>query len=381
MFNGKVDNKDKKPDWYDEDSASLAMDKMKSYGKTGIRTMTKGELLNLLYANGVDNPKAMSWQEKMSKYEELVAEMEKNTDNSIQIKTQGKQEFTEEDFHILHNSGLQADYSALENDTVNTRNGSVTLKFTEDGHLTDECYDELKANIDPIEGGHWGSASTRNSTALAVALVNAPDWKPIDKMKDGNLAVYDQELADYQYRSALVEGIGLRKYAQKKLKHPDMSRERIPNFYRGMSISAEQYEQILAGEVDTIELTGCTAVTSFEEVADHYATSSWTANFGSGRRSIKLVIERDDYMDNSIGMFHPNHKGYAHGNRNIGFELLTGSPSFYIKSVGAGKDKEWSVDKSTEEFGDLIKNGWNGDSLSDDTKEKYNVIAERDRYR
>lgn len=192
--------------------------------------------------------------------------------------------------------------------------------------------------VDPIEGDHWGSADTHHDTAMAVALVNAPDWKPIDHMQNGMLTKYDQQLSDTMYEHCLVKGIGLRKYAQEKLKHPDMSRERIPNFFRGMTVDASQYEQILAGEVDTIELTGCTAVTSFEAVADQYASSQWTKGFGADRRSIKLIIERDDYMDNSIGMFHHNTKGYAHGNWNIAFELLTGSPSFYIKSVQKGED-------------------------------------------
>ena len=229
----------------------------------------------------------------------------------------------------------------------------MTLKFTKDGGLSDETYDELMQKVDPIEGGHWGSADTQHDTAMAVALVNAPDWKPIDHMQNGMLAKYDQQLSDTMYEHCLVKGIGLRKYAQEKLKHPDMSRERIPNFYRGMTVDASQYEQILAGEVDTIELTGCTAVTSFEAVADQYASSQWTKGFGEDRRSIKLVIERDDYMDNSIGMFHHNTKGYAHGNQNIAFELLTGSPSFYIKSVqkGGGFDIDKSADSFVEDSG------------------------------
>ena len=150
-----------------------------------------------------------------------------------------------------------------------------------------------------------------------------------------------------------------------------MSRERIPNFYRGMTVDASQYEQILAGEVDTIELTGCTAVTSFEAVADQYASSQWTKGFGADRRSIKLVIERDDYMDNSIGMFHHNTKGYAHGNKNIAFELLTGSPSFYIKSVQKGGD--FDIDKSADSF---VENNLRG--YDSGAKERYDKVKDID---
>lgn len=313
-------------------SSKDAEDILSVYGEKGLYQLTKAGMYNLLLTHGVDDPKSMKWAEKVEKVKEIAKEIQERG-TAITIKTQGKEEFTEKDYHILHNTDLVGDVSSLENESIHTRNGDVTLKFTKDGKLSDETYDELMQKVDPIQGGHWGSADTRHDTAMAVALVNAPDWKPIDKMQNGMLTKYDQQLSDTMYQHCLVKGIGLRKYAQEKLKHPDMSREKIPNFYRGMTVDASQYEQILAGEVDTIELTGCTAITSFEAVADQYASSAWTKSFGTGRRSIKLVIERDDYMDNSIGMFHHNTKGYAHNNKNIAFELLTGSPSFYIKSV------------------------------------------------
>ena len=346
-------------------SSKDAEDILSVYGEKGLYQLTKAGMYNLLLTHGVDDPKSMKWAEKVEKVKEIVKELQEG--GGTKIKTEGKQEFTEEDYHILHNSDLVGDASSLENTNIHTRNGDVTLKFTEDGGLTDQTYDELMQKVDPIEGGHWGSAETTNGTALAVALVNAPDWKPIDEMKNGQLAKYDQQLSDGMYAQSLIRGIGLRKFAQEKLKHPDMSRERIPNFYRGMTIDASQYEQLLAGEIDTIELTGCTAITSFEDVADHYASSSWTRSFGAGRRSIKLVIERDDYMDNSIGMFHPNTKGYAHGNRNIAFELLTGSPSFYIKSVQRGGD--FDVDKSADA---MVRD------VSKDAQEKYNLVKDVD---
>ena len=348
-------------------SSKDAEDILGVYGEKGLYQLTRAGMYNLLLAHGVDDPKSLKWAEKVEKVKEIVKEMR---GHSVTIKTQGKEEFTEEDYHILHNNDLIGNASSLDNTTIHTRNGDVTLKFTKDGGLSNETYDELMQKVDPIEGGHWGSAETDNDTALSVALVNAPDWKPIDQMQNGMLTKHDQQLSDAMYEHCLVKGIGLRKYAQEKLKHPDMSREKIPNFFRGMTVDAFQYEQILAGEVDTIELTGCTAVTSFEEVADQYASSQWTRSFGAGRRSIKLVIERDDYMDNSIGMFHHNTKGYAHGNHNIGFELLTGSPSFYIKSVQKGED--FNIDRSADSFADqnIVYNR--------NAKDQYNKVKDID---
>lgn len=350
-------------------SSKDAEDILGVYGEKGLYQLTKAGMYNLLLAHGVDDPKSLKWAEKVEKVKEIAKEIQNG--GTTTIKTQGKEEFTEEDYHILHNSDLVGNASSLDNTTFHTRNGDVALKFTKDGGLSDETYDELMQKVDPIEGGHWGSAETGNDTALSVALVNAPDWKPINKMQNGMLAKYDQQLSDTMYEHCLVKGIGLRKYAQEKLKHPDMSRERIPNFYRGMTVDASQYEQILAGEVDTIELTGCTAVTSFEAVADQYASSQWTKGFGEDRRSIKLVIERDDYMDNSIGMFHHNTKGYAHGNKNIAFELLTGSPSFYIKSVQKGGG--FDIDKSADSF---VENNLQG--YDSGAKERYDSVKNID---
>ena len=350
-------------------SSKDAEDILGAYGEKGLYQLTRAGMYNLLLAHGVDDPKSLKWAEKVEKVKEIVKEIQEHG-GATTIKTQGKEEFTEEDYHILHNSDLVGDVSSLDNTTLHTRNGDVTLKFTKDGGLSDQTYDELMQKVDPIEGGHWGSAETSNITALSVALVNAPDWKPINQMQNGMLVKYDQQLSDTMYEQCLVRGIGLRKHAQEALKNPDMSREKIPNFFRGMTVDASQYEQILAGEVDTIELTGCTAVSSFEAVADQYASSQWTKGFGADRRSIKLVIERDDYMDNSIGMFHHNTKGYAHGNKNIAFELLTGSPSFYIKSVQKGGD--FNVDKSADSFADqnIVYNR--------NAKDRYNKIKNVD---
>lgn len=347
-------------------SSKDAEDILNVYGEKGLYQLTRAGLYNLLLTHGVEDPKSMKWAEKVDKVKEIAKEIQ---EKGVTIKTRGREEFTSEDYHILHNTDLVGNVSTLEGQNIHTRNGDVKLEFTKDGKLSDKTYDELMQKVDPIQGGHWGSAETTNSTALAVALVNAPDWKPINKMQNGMLTKYDQQLSDYNYMSSLIRGIGLRKHAQEALKNPDMSRKNVPNFFRGMTVDASQYEQILAGEVDTIELTGCTAVSSFEAVADQYASSSWTKSFGAGRRSIKLVIERDDYMDNSIGMFHHNTRGYGHGNKNLGFELLTGSPSFYIKSVQQGKG--FDVNKSADSFKNKI-------AYHKSAKQAYNHIKDVD---
>ena len=351
-----VDSKDKKV-WQDIEgqTAKQAEDIALSYGEKGIYQLTKGGLLNFLHAHGVEDPTSMKWQEKVDKFKEIVAGLKKP---EKKIKTLGKEELTEKDLKIINNKDFIITPDKIRGNKnpkgkgdkilVETRHGHVNVELDENG-ITNESYDELMQKIDPIQGGHWGSANTDNATAISVALVNAPEWKPIDKLDDnGNLIEFKQDLSEYEYKKYLVKGLGLRKYAQEKLKHPAMSRENIPNFYRGMTVSTDQYVQLLGREVDTIELTGCTAISSFEEVADQYSSSNWTKGFGSDRKAIKLVIERDDYMDNSIGMFHPNIGRYNNGNENVAFELLSGAPSFYIKSVG--KMGDWDASKYANEF-------------------------------
>lgn len=351
---GVVDSKDKKV-WQDIEgqTAKQAEDIALNYGEKGIYQLTKGGLLNFLHAHGVEDPTSMKWQEKVDKFKEIVAGLKKP---EKKIKTLGKEELTKKDLKIIDNKNFvivgdkRDDKPRGEGDKilVKTRNGDIDVELDENG-ISDKSYDELMQKVDPIKGGHWGSASTNNDTAVSVALVNAPEWKPINKLdENGNLVEFNQDISETQFAKYLVKGIGLRKYAQEKLKHPAMSRENIPNFYRGMTVSADQYIQLLSGEVDTIELTGCTAISSFEEVADQYSSSNWTKGFGIDRKAIKLVIERDDYMDNSIGMFHPNEGKYSGGNENIAFELLSGAPSFYIKSVG--KQGDWDASKHANEF-------------------------------
>lgn len=327
-------------------SADDATEIAKKYGNKGLYRLTKGGLLALLEKNGVDNPKSLSWKDKVAKYQEIVSKLEEEKETTIKPKSEGKQEFTKADFHILKNKNFT-------HPTENVMCLGTKIEFNEDGTISDKSYDELMAKIEPRRGGHWGSAETENEIAPSVALVNASDWKPVDKMENGQLQEYTQHLGEWSYVHRLRDGLALRKYAQEHLKHPDMSRENVPNFFRGMSISRDQFNQLISGEADTIELTGCTAITAYEEIADQYGSSKWTASFGAGRQSVKLVIERDDYLDNSIGMFHPCGGDRLDKNPNKAFEMLTGASSFYVKSIGNKKGTKEDFGKKFEKVGNI----------------------------
>lgn len=355
-------------------SAQDAEDIARKYGNKGLYRLTKGGLLALLEANGVENPKSLPWKDKIAKYQEIVSKLQEQPkeEHIIKPKTEGKQEFTAADFHILHNKNFIPPKDPV---VLGTH-----IKFNDDGSITDESYDELMAKIEPRRGGHWGDATTRNDVATAVALVNASDWKPIDKMENGQLVEYTQDLSTWGYAAKMKDGLGLRKYAQEHLKHPEMSREKIPNFFRGMTLSREQFNQLVSGEADTIELTGCTAISSYEEIADQYSGSSWTKRYGSTRQSVKLIIERDDYLDNSIGMFHPCGTDRLDKNPNRAFEMLTGASSFYVKSIGAkgAKKEDYAKMLRQEQDWDNIKQFANEDLMSKDHPAYYTMRSRQE---
>ena len=348
-------------------SAQDAKDIAQKYGNKGLYRLTRGGLLALLEDSGVENPKSLSWKDKVAKYQEIVSKIqqEPKEEHVVKPKTEGKQELIKADFHILHNKNFIPPKDPM---VLGTH-----IEFNDDGSITDKSYDELVAKIEPRRGGHWGDATTKNDVATAVALVNAPDWKPIDKMENGQLVEYTQDLSSWGYATKIKDGLGLRKYAQEHLKHPDMSREKIPNFFRGMTLSREQFNQLVSGEADTIELTGCTAISSYEEIADQYSGSSWTRRYGSTRQSVKLIIERDDYLDNSIGMFHPCGTDRLDKNPNRAFEMLTGASSFYVKSVGSqgARKEEYGKMFRQEQDWDNIKQLTNDDIVSKDHPSYY----------
>lgn len=126
-------------------SSKDAEDILSVYGEKGLHQLTRADMYNLLLAHGVDDPKSLKWAEKVEKVKEIVKEMQERS-SAVTIKTQGKEEFTKEDYHILHNSDLIGNASSLDNTTLHTRNGDVTLKFTKDGGLSDETYAESRSD-------------------------------------------------------------------------------------------------------------------------------------------------------------------------------------------------------------------------------------------
>jgi 8-oxo-dGTP pyrophosphatase MutT (NUDIX family) len=196
-------------------------------------------------------------------------------------------------------------------------------------------FEKLEENARPMRGRHWGSAKSDNTMAKAVAFSSGTAFKPIDFMKDGKLQRHSMVID----RNTVEMGIRLRKYAQERMKGKEMSRASIPVFYRGQTLPKEAIDALLSGESDTIELTGCTAMTCYESVMSKYACSQWTQSFGQDKIPVKLHIARTDELDDSIGMFHPHSAEMWNGSlKKPFFEALSGAEALRVVKIDKPKE-------------------------------------------
>lgn len=265
------------------------------YGEKGVWQLNKYEFLQWLKDKGVSDADKLGHKEKLARIGDILKEVK---EKSRIVK-----------YEPFSNKG-------------------VKIKFA-DGHTGDfDPYfvPELMKHAIPIVGGHWGSAKSSNTYAKMVAFTSSPQYRPIDKIQDGKMQQHKYTLS----QSELKQACGLRKHAQEKV--AQISRKDHPVIYRGMSLDANQVKEIISKKTDTVELTGATAFTFYEAIANRYSSSSWTQSVGgSGRISAKIILERDDAVDTSLGMWH-----HAHSDRNQtepAFETLSGLESLKIDKV------------------------------------------------
>lgn len=186
---------------------------------------------------------------------------------------------------------------------------------------------QLIKDSSPQKGRHWGSAESTNETAVAVAYASGSTFRPIDNdVKEKSQMISDR---------AVQMGAGMRKYAQERM--AQVPRDKHPEIYRGMTLPPEAFQALMEGKEKNIELTGCTAFTFHKDVMERYSASSWTQSFGKDKKGVKLVLTRDDHVDNSIGMWH-DHKSDS---KKPAFELLTGLECVTVTKIeGLPSDKK-----------------------------------------
>lgn len=265
------------------------------YGEKGVWQLNKYEFVQWLKDKGIQDASKLGHKEKLGAIGGILKEMK---EKSRIVK-----------YEPFSNKGVK----------IKLPNGTIK-KFDK------KAIPALMANTIPVKGGHWGSSNSRNNYAKMIAFTSAPQYRPIDKIKDGKMQSYEYEISPKQ----LLEAVGLRKHAQEKV--AQISREKHPNIYRGMSLDPNQVQEIISKKIDTIELTGCTAFSFYESIANRYSKSSWTQSVGgSGRVSAKIILERDDAVDTSLGMWH-----HVYDDRNEdkpAFETLSGLESLKIDKV------------------------------------------------
>jgi hypothetical protein len=207
--------------------------------------------------------------------------------------------------------------------------------FTVDKETIDKAVKE--ANGHEIKGRHWGSADSKNVYAKMVAFSSAEEFRPIDKISTGNFGASKFKLKEDEIK----EAVKMRNYAQNRIKEVD--RNEHPEVYRGMSVTKEQLESLISGKEKNIELTGSTAFTFKKEVMEQYSNSEWTQKFGSDKIGIKIILERNDNVDNSFGMWHDDKSDKT----KPAFELLSGLKSVKVKNIDK-IDDEWKNNKIQE---------------------------------
>ena len=160
-----------------------------------------------------------------------------------------------------------------------------------------------------------------NPTAVAVsALGNHGTMR--DKTRSLQRVVVDARPSDK------LKALAYRTYAQTRLRQMDdhyagAGRAPRTKLFRGMTLPRSVIEQLAGGETLKIPLTGATAFTFVESIADHYATSAWTRNqvqtVGQDQVSCKIVLKRSKKVDDSIAFW--NEPKANDG--KWGFEVLT----------------------------------------------------------
>jgi hypothetical protein len=204
---------------------------------------------------------------------------------------------------------------------------TITTKTNE------EYLEELnKIDTSPMKKGkHWGSATTDNDNYLSFVSINSKVYNPLNEMG------YKKNELTLKGSYHLLDAIKERNYAQKIIKN--FPKEKYPEVYRGMSLSEKAIEKILSGDKKEINLTGCTAFTMQDEIADHYANSEWTKSKGGfGKEPVIIKMKRSDDFDNSLGMWHTKQV------TKPPYEIVSGLSKLKINSVKQVKKYEENGD-------------------------------------
>lgn len=187
-------------------------------------------------------------------------------------------------------------------------------------------------------GHHWGEALPSNATARQVSGLG----------NNGTMRHKGEGMATVQLKMTPTDkltALAYREYAQTRLRQMDaFFREKNARprdeMFRGMTLPQTVIDALADGATPMIPLTGCTAFTFVESIADHYARSAWTNNqvvtAGGKQVACKLVVKRNRKVDDSIGFWNePKEK-----EGKWGFEVLTTLTELKVKRYVPARDGE-----------------------------------------
>ena len=190
-------------------------------------------------------------------------------------------------------------------------------------------------------GYHWGSATHDNVMGKMVAFSSGSEYRPVDKITpDGQFKRHEYTLSEEQAK----EAVELRAHAQTELKK--YGREQYPNLYRGMKLTEANLAELK--KTGVIDMTGCSSLTFSDKIADQYSLSPSTATPDAESKSIpcKVIIQRDDTFDDSIGAFHrdKNTKDMT----KPPYEVMSGVKQLKVDRIEfeEGKNPETEIEKA-----------------------------------
>jgi hypothetical protein len=178
------------------------------------------------------------------------------------------------------------------------------------------------ADTDSPQLGHWGSANESNEVAWATSLYgDGGRFRPLNTGMRLQEVTAEHGESD-QHRAAKARYV----YAQEEIDR--FPRESHPNVWRGMGIPSALAASLEVGE--TLPLTGCTAFTFHEHIADRYSDSEWTrSKTGADMVPMKIELERTQDFDDSVAGWHHSHSS----DNDPAFEIVSGINALEVVEI------------------------------------------------
>jgi SPP1 gp7 family putative phage head morphogenesis protein len=157
--------------------------------------------------------------------------------------------------------------------------------------------EEIIKQVKPTEGFSWGNATEANKFAKAFSIVNSDSYTPYNPRKYR----LEYSIKATVEENDVIRAISSRLDAQNRIKNSIISRNEMPYFLRGESMTKRQFDEMIKSGYR--DLTGITALTANEK--HNY---SWLQRLSSGdpETIVRFHYLRDDNLEKKVGMVNVN---------------------------------------------------------------------------